>query len=73
MPIRQQGYARLWANDKAAAGLSPMKPAPGITLAKERLHRLARQNVTAHFFYLRKYFPQPRSKTFERPARVVSG
>lgn len=28
MPIRQQGCARLWANDKAAAGLSLMKPAP---------------------------------------------
>lgn len=55
MPIRQQGCARLWTNDKAfcwpvSYKTCPFPPWAGITLAKERLHLLARQNVTAHFF-----------------------
>lgn len=57
VPIRQRGCASLSANDKAAAGLSLIRPAPahtpppGITPAQSRLHRLAGQNVTVHLFW----------------------
>lgn len=52
VPIRQRGCASLSANDKAAAGLSLIRPAPvRPSPTQSRLHRLAGQNVTVHLFW----------------------
>lgn len=76
MPIRQQGSASLSANDKAAAGLSLIRPAPA-PLNRNNSGQMKAPSSSwtkcNSSFILSKHFSQSRSKAFERPARVLSG
>lgn len=77
VPIKQQGCASLSANDKAAAGLSLIRPAPALLPNRKNFGRRKAPSPgwteCNSSFILPKQFSQSRGKAFERPAKVLSG